>query len=1185
MRRFLPLIVLFLWSLSAGAERFVRTGVADGLSSRRVYRVRQDGEGYLWFLGAEGMDRYDGLEFRHYPLPLPAVSSSTLGAGEDGAVVVFLSDGAVFAYDAERDVFSAVPAKSIPSAPEADGRIRGFFPSDLTAFCDVGEGRWLAGTFSDGVYLVDPDGGSCSLLPGIPKAPVRAVVRDGRHCWIGLDGAGVILYDLAAQRVERHFVASDEEGGLPANTVSDLFLDRRGVLWVTTTSEGICFLDENQLSVKWFRHLPGQPRSLPSGHVSAILEDRDGGLWFGTDRGLCRYVPGTDSWQTYRHRDSENILALAEDSKGNVWAGGYGVPVFQVSPGGRMTTFPDSPSYVFSLCSQSDTVWAGGVDPLCLYAGESFRPGGPQDIWGLFREGNGRLWAASSTGLLRIDSPDGITSIPSLEPLAPLWCVTSDGTDLWIGHEGGLSRYGLRDDRLETYSLGEGIISIVTDAQGIVWAASGGRLYRLDPARNVPSVVNNYLGLGPVQFNNTAATRLRDGTLVFGTGDGAFQLYPESIGAATPDPVIPTLTGFRLLTGHAAEQDRILKGKSISALDRIVLPWQERSFAISFSALTFEARPRIRFSYQLEGHDPQERTSLSASTVEYPSVAPGRYVFRVRCVDLLTGEELGVRETGITVRRPAWLSGWALLLYGLLLSGAVLLFVRFRRRQILQRMTGERLDTFIRFAHELKTPVSLIKAPLAGLGESGQLSDGDRTSVETALRNTDRLMAMLNSLLDLREEGPESGKLYLEPTDLRDYLSEAVEPFLPAVRQRGIALECQVGDGLDAVLIDREKMDRIIQNLLSNAVKYTSAGSVTVSAAAEGRQWRLEVRDTGIGIPADVRSRIFNGGVRAANARDVDETGYGIGLMITRQLVLQHRGRISIQSEEGNGTAFTLTFPLEYRLPESQATVVQPAPADSSVQDPSDTAPKSRILVVEDDPEMLSYLESALTASFDVLTAKAGDEAFSVAAEQQPDLVLSDVIMPGMDGYELCRNLKQSLPTSHIPVILLTAMDDREHIILGLEAGADDYVVKPFDPQVLLARISGLLHERERLRSLVLRAGREEKKREYASRLDQEFMEKVLATVEQSYSDPDFEIDDLCRSLAMSRTAFFNKLKGITGKAPNDFIRIFRLERGAQLLSSHEFTVAEVADRVGFADPKYFSSCFRRHFGVSPSKY
>ena len=193
--------------------------------------------------------------------------------------------------------------------------------------------------------------------------------------------------------------------------------------------------------------------------------------------------------------------------------------------------------------------------------------------------------------------------------------------------------------------------------------------------------------------------------------------------------------------------------------------------------------------------------------------------------------------------------------------------------------------------------------------------------------------------------------------------------------------------------------------------------------------------------------------------------------------------------------------------------------------------------------------------------------------------------MPGMDGYELCRNLKQSLPTSHIPVILLTAMDDREHIILGLEAGADDYVVKPFDPQVLLARISGLLHERERLRSLVLRAGREEKKREYASRLDQEFMEKVLATVEQSYADPDFEIDDLCRSLAMSRTAFFNKLKGITGKAPNDFIRIFRLERGAQLLSSHEFTVAEVADRVGFADPKYFSSCFRRHFGVSPSKY
>jgi signal transduction histidine kinase/CheY-like chemotaxis protein len=585
----------------------------------------------------------------------------------------------------------------------------------------------------------------------------------------------------------------------------------------------------------------------------------------------------------------------------------------------------------------------------------------------------------------------------------------------------------------------------------------------------------------------------------------------------------------------------------------------------------------------LDGHDPVDRTSLTAATVEYPSVPPGRYVFRVRCVDSLTGSELGVRELAVKVMRPPLLSTVAKLLYALLLTGIVLLFIRFRRKEAARRMTRERLDTFIRFAHELKTPVSLIKAPLSDLQRDSTLPEDDRQSVTTAMRNADRLMSMINSLLDLREDTPEAGRLYLEPTDLQEYLEDEVEPFQAATRQKGINLTCTVDEGLGPVPLDREKMDRILQNLVSNAVKYTEKGLVEVSASPAGKMWRLVVRDTGIGIPAEARSRIFNGGVRAANARDVDETGYGIGLMITRQLVLQLGGSISLQSEEGSGSAFTLLFPMEYRA--SGGVILAPEPADAAEDGAQAAAVPNRILVVEDDPEMLAYLKSALGGEFETLTAPDGETAFRLAEESQPDLVLSDVIMPVMNGYDLCRRLKSTLATSHIPVILLTAMDDREHIILGLESGADDYVVKPFDPQVLSARISNLLHERERLRSLLLRAGREEKRREYSNQLDRDFMEKVLAVMEKSFADPLFQVDDLCREVAMSRTAFYNKLKAVTGKAPNDFIRIFRLERAAELLSSGELTVTEAADRVGFSDPKYFSSCFRRHFGVSPSKY
>lgn len=498
-------------------------------------------------------------------------------------------------------------------------------------------------------------------------------------------------------------------------------------------------------------------------------------------------------------------------------------------------------------------------------------------------------------------------------------------------------------------------------------------------------------------------------------------------------------------------------------------------------------------------------------------------------------------------------------------------------------MTQERLDTFIRFAHELKTPVSLIKAPLSGLERDSQLSEEGRQAVSTAIHSTDRLMSMINSLLDLRVETSAEGRLYLEPTDLREYLEENLDPFRTAVHKKGIALDLSVADGLESVPLDREKMDRIVQNLVSNAVKYTSEGKVTVQAEPAGKMWRLVVRDTGIGIPAKMRSRVFNGGVRAANARDVDETGYGIGLMVTRQLVLLLGGSISLESEEGSGSAFSLLFPMEYRA--SQGVELAPALEELPEEETSAETVRNRILIVEDDPEMLSYLKTALSEEFDTIIAPDGKEALSVAEEQQPDLVLSDVIMPEMNGYDLCRALKSSLPTSHIPMILLTAMDDREHIILGLESGADDYVVKPFDPQVLLARIRGLLHERERLRTLILRSGREEKRREYTNQLDRDFMERVLSVMDESCSRPDFQVDDLCRAMAMSRTAFFNKLKAVTGKAPNDFIRIFRLERAAELLSAHDLTISEVADRVGFSDPKYFSSCFRRHFGVSPSKY
>ena len=1212
MKRILSLLLVF-WCLGAAAERFVPAGISEGLSSRRVYRVRQDGEGFLWFFLADGVDRYDGLEFRHYAFPKTVSgtyvpSSSDLAVGPDGRIRCLLSNGDVFVYDSGKDSFveedmlsgdspfSLLRARlsdgSLLDGTEAglyrrqDGHPRKILDANVTALCEMGNGIWVVGTFSSGAFAYNSLTDAIRPLSGVPRVPVRAVVRDGNQVWFGLDGSGVVRYDFDQDRVVSHYVSSDEEGSLCADAVSDLCLDRRGVLWVTTTSNGICYLDTDPVDVGWVRHRPGVSSSLLSDDVSAILEDRVGSLWFGTGRGICRYSPSDGTWRGFPSAEAENVLALAEADDGSVWAGGYGFSAFRVRPSGIRETVSDSLDYVFALSADTASVWVGGLSPYGRYdaLGRRLTAMSSINIWD-YHAARDALWAASSDGLLCIDRTTGAdTRVSVLPEEGAVWCLTGDGQGrIWLGHEGGVTRYDPSTGERRTYSFEKTVISIAADRTGMVWAVSDETLYRLDPEAEAPVVMNRYLGIGPVQFNHTASARLSDGSLMFGSASGALRFFPERISQDVPDPVVPLLTGFRLMSGNAAAQAKVMKNHSVHTLDRVTLPAVERSFAVSFSALAFGSRSRVLFEYRLDGHDLVDRTSLTATTVEYPSVPPGRYVFRVRCVDSLTGSVLGARELDIQVLRPPLLSTVAKLLYALLLTGIILLFIRFRRKEAARRMTRDRLDTFIRFAHELKTPVSLIKAPLSDLQRDETLPADDRESVSTAMRNADRLMSMINSLLDLREDTPEAGKLYLETTELREYLEDEVEPFQTATRQKGITLTCTVDERLGPVPLDREKMDRILQNLVSNAVKYTEKGLVEVTASPSGKMWRLVVRDTGIGIPAEARSRIFNGGVRAANARDVDETGYGIGLMITRQLVLQLGGSISLKSEEGSGSAFTLLFPMEYRASGDVIWALEPeGPAEDGTQA---AAVPNRILVVEDDPEMLAYLKSALGGEFKTLTASDGETAFRLAEESQPDLVLSDVIMPGMNGYDLCRRLKSTLSTSHIPVILLTAMDDREHIILGLESGSDDYVVKPFDPQVLSARISNLLHERERLRSLLLRAGREEKRREYSNQLDRDFMEKVLAVMEKSFADPLFQVDDLCRDVAMSRTAFYNKLKAVTGKAPNDFIRIFRLERAAELLSSGELTVSEAADRVGFSDPKYFSSCFRRHFGVSPSKY
>lgn len=509
-----------------------------------------------------------------------------------------------------------------------------------------------------------------------------------------------------------------------------------------------------------------------------------------------------------------------------------------------------------------------------------------------------------------------------------------------------------------------------------------------------------------------------------------------------------------------------------------------------------------------------------------------------------------------------------------------------RKRELLAR---EKMRSFIAAAHGLKTPVSLIKSSLSSLEAEEKLSEDGKKAILTASANVEKMMEMVNGLLDLYRQDESDLALNLTMTDMADFITDMTSGLMLSARNKGIEIRKEIAPDLGSVPIDREKMSLILGNLLSNSLKYTDKGSIVISAKISGKLWELKIRDTGTGISKDFRDKVFKDTFRGSNAVERDSSGYGIGLIITSQLVRQHHGDISFESTEGKGTSFTMRFPLKYKIHGKITLEMEKEPVQGAeVREEKAAKPagggKNLILIAEDDSSMRDYLMSNLKDEYDVITAGDGTAALEMARQNNPDIVITDFLMPLMYGDEVCRQLKSSVETSHIPVIILTGMDDKEDIIAGLEAGASDYIVKPFDMSILKIRIHNILKERETIRQNAFETKKKRNYENYLSALDRDFMDKVHSVVEKELSNPDFQINDLCMEMGMSRTVFFNKIKSLTGQGPADYIRIFRMEKAMELLQTHHYSIAEVADAVGFSDPKYFSVSFKKQFGTSPSR-
>lgn len=1281
-------ISLFVLRLSAGDIRHIT--MRDGLSSRQVYELEEDKDGFIWMFTNSGLERYDGYHFRHYTLDDSEesndhiASATTMQLGNDGTLWIATKSGVIYSYDKAKDCFIrrfTFPDKSIrlyhfaftdndtmivgssdgvflcadtteipvkialegelvsSVLPDTDGKIyagteHGVFSIDSnnkyhTEQIDgtkniyvkslaKASGRLYVGPFADDVFSIDLSTGRKYQLPfKIPPIPVNAMVRrDADRLLIGVDGAGVYMIDSRDGRLLHHY--RDGDGTpyeLSGSTVSDILVDKDGGVWISTSHSGVNYLPPYSSSLTIFKPERGNPNSLLSNHVNAVYEDSFGERWFGTDKGVSRYNPQNGKWKHYlqNHDYSANvILSIGEDKSGNIWVGSYGEGAAcinrttdQVKHLPALTTGDTrgvGTRYLFtSYCDSDGNIWFGGINGLTT----RYNPADDTysyydvDCVSLAMPGRpGRVILGGNKGIgvynQAADSMRWTMKFGDIEIINPVRSLSIDtvNAEVWIGTMGeGLILYNYETDKARCFTTNDGLSSntiytILRDKIGGTWICTEKDLYRYSPKTGRLTRFTNFayksLEIEPLSFNPGGVVTA-DGDVMLPSSDGCIIFNPgeESDNTASA----------RLMFTNLMLNDKIVIPGSkesplpmnIDMVDRLTLDHNCNNIAIDFAIINFPTPHRIDYEYMLDGYDSDFRKSNSAGRIKYSALEPGKYILTVRAMDLYSDTVIGERKLPIEIRHPWWQSWWAMLSYAVIILTMIVLGIGYLRNRRREKRIENQIRMFSTIAHDIRTPMSMIKAPLINVEQEQGLSDQGRRNLMIVRNGIEKTLNMLTAMLDIPGGNIKNEQLSVKLIDIRDYIRGKCQEFVPLAMLKDLKLTWEIAPDMPiSVPADAEKLNHVVDNLLSNAIKYTFSGTVTISALPEGqKRWLLSVKDTGIGIPKNEGRRIFNYRHRGSEAVERNIPGTGMGLLITKRIVRLLRGKISFVSQPGTGTEFIVSLPLQYVDADSKTdqteTINNPEP------DTSDG--RNRIFIIDDDADMRDFLRETLGSEYDVTTFDDPTEIMERIRKENPDMVIADVMMPKLRGDELCRIIKTDISTSHIPVILLSGLTSRRDVVNGLEAHADDYVVKPFDLIVLKARIKNIINNRKQLSRQVLAEDSKPEEADYSSELDRKFMTKVMETLNATLTDTEFSVGYLCSQLGMSRTSVYNKIRAITGLSVNEYIRVVRLNKAKEFLSTGLYNVGEVAYMVGFSDPKYFSTCFKKQFGVSPSKF
>jgi len=1215
---------VFSWDYStADFNHYVHsTSDSTSISDNQVYSIVEDSKHQLWLSTKKGVDLYDPISST-FKQVLKGVNARILSFDQDGSVLV----GALSQENSYYKIKGNGEIEKISIPLE-------FTNKNIEVNCDLSRNLWISVRdygliYSDATKKKDQwfsyDKYSQS---GLSSNAITRIYEDKNgNIWIGTYDAGVNLFEKRSKAFI-HIKDNYLHDGLQNNKVRSMYHDSDGDIWIGTKVNGaLSKFDREKMTFTHYKPDAANPFSISSDMIFSIAEDRPGYLWVGTTNGLNLFEKKTGKSTVYYHNEEDhnsitsNIIYSLYKDVGQLYVGLFleGMDVYDT----KRETF---------------TNYQNSADSSSL---------SDNKVRIIQKDKKGQIWVGTSNGLNLFNKENGTfrrfvhksNDSTSISDNVILSIYEDQNYNFWIGTNLGLNLFDRDTETFITYTIvdglpGNSVKSILEDAHGNLWLSTNNGISKFTPSTKHFKNYTSADGLQGNEFSEYVSCKTANGEMLFG-GDNGFNIFhPDDI---FDNDLVPNvlLTGFKLF-GKDVDLDTPnspLK-KHISSTTEITLDHKQSVFSIEYVALNYTSTEKNQYAYMLEGFDPtpeedQEVWNYVGTKREatYTNLNSGTYNFRVKASnnDGFWNEE-GVALT-INVLPPPWRSWWAYSSYLVLFIGLVTTVFFYLIKRVRDEKEHEQdlqnLRFFMNVSHEFRTPLTLILNPIQKLLLSNKNGE-DREAVENINLSANKLLHMVNQLLDFRKTDLGRLPLVVSKTNIVEYSQDIFSRFKEIGESKNLTFQFQSSSKYIEAWIDIDKFETILNNLLSNAIKFThSGGSVTLAISTNSAQhnrsniknnyssgfFQIKIIDTGIGLSQKQITHVFE----RFYSEDETKTGIGIGLNYTKSLVNLHNGSVSVESVENEGSTFVVTLPLgnnhfkkeqlKTHLFDSNKdylgttgleslkydlTTVDEKINDLDIEDVvcSNDRIKPVVLVVEDNRKLRYLIKEELKSVYTIEEANNGSEGWEKAQRISPDIIVSDIMMPVLDGIEMCRRLKTSIETCHIPVILLTAKSLIEDQILGFQTGADDYVSKPFNMKLLKVRIKNLIDSRLQLKEKFSLSKKLSPAKNFTNNtLDEVFLDKVTKLIVDHLPDANFTQQKLEEKMGMSRSGLYKKINNLTGSSTSIFIRNVKLKYAGELLLSKKHTIKEIAYTTGFNSPSYFTNSFRKLYGQTPQEY